>query len=264
MSPTTPGIEDASAKLADGPAPAPASAPTSGPAEHGRRVAGMFGRIAGWYDFLNHALSLGMDLWWRYCLVRCVRRGPTGRVLDLAAGTLDVTRELLRQHPWATVLAMDFSLPMLVKGKPKLRGSRAGRALPALADGRCLPLADASVDAVTIAFGIRNILPRSDAYAEILRVLAPGGRLCILEFGSGRRAVWKGLYNFYLHRVLPALGKVFSGDAKAYTYLADTIAAFPEPGELAAELARAGFTRVSWRPMLSGIVAIHVATKPGR
>jgi len=255
----TPGIEDASAKLADGPAPAPSAVP----AEHGRRVAGMFGRIAGWYDFLNHALSLGMDLWWRYLLVRRVRRGPTGRVLDLAAGTLDVTREILRQHPWASVLAMDFSLPMLVKGKPKLKGAYATRALPALADGRCLPLPDQCVDAVTIAFGIRNILPRSDAYAEILRVLAPGGRLCILEFGSGKRRVWKGLYNVYLHRVLPMLGTIFSGDAKAYTYLAETIAAFPEPGELAAELAEAGFARVSWHPMLSGIVAIHLAEKAG-
>jgi demethylmenaquinone methyltransferase/2-methoxy-6-polyprenyl-1,4-benzoquinol methylase len=224
----------------------------------------MFGRIAGWYDFLNHALSLGMDLWWRYLLVRCVRRGPTGRVLDLAAGTLDVTCEILRQHPWASVLALDFSRPMLAKGRPKLaRRGRAARALPVLADGRRLPLPDSCVDAVTIAFGIRNILPRSEAYAEILRVLAPGGRLCILEFGSGKRKVWKGMYNFYLHRVLPLLGRVFSGDAKAYTYLADTIAAFPEPGELAAELARAGFARVSWRPMLSGIVAIHLAEKAG-
>jgi len=222
----------------------------------------MFGRIAGWYDFLNHALSLGMDLWWRYNLVRCVRRGPTGRVLDLAAGTLDVTREILRQHPWARVWALDFSLPMLRKGQPKLaRAGRAARVLPALADGRCLPLAGASVDCVTIAFGIRNILPREAAYAEILRVLVPGGRLCILEFGSGKRRVWRGLYNFYLHRLLPLFGRIFSGDERAYTYLADTIAAFPEPGELAAELAAAGFARVSWRPMLSGIVAIHLAEK---
>ncbi|MEW5774799.1 MAG: ubiquinone/menaquinone biosynthesis methyltransferase [Thermodesulfobacteriota bacterium] len=243
------------------PTPGTDPRPAPDPAGHGRRVAGMFGRIAGWYDFLNHALSLGMDLWWRYRLVRHVRRGPTGRVLDLAAGTLDVTVEILRQHPWARVLAMDFSLPMLRKGRPKLKGGRADRALPALADGRCLPLPDACVDSVTIAFGIRNILPRAEAYAEIHRVLAPGGRLCILEFGSGQRRVWKGLYNFYLHQVLPTLGRVFSGDAKAYAYLADTIAAFPEPGELAAELARAGFARVSWHPMLSGIVAVHLAEK---
>lgn len=243
---------------------APAPEPGPAPAEHGRQVAGMFGRIAGWYDFLNHALSLGLDFWWRYCLVRCVRRGPTGRVLDLAAGTLDVTVEILRQHPWARVLALDFARPMLERGRPKLKArSRAGRVLPALADGRRLPLPDACVDCVTIAFGIRNIAPRAEAYAEILRVLAPGGRLCILEFGSGRRAVWKGLYNLYLHRLLPLVGRVFSGDAQAYSYLAQTIAAFPEPRELAAELARAGFAKVAWRPIHSGIVAVHLAEKAG-
>jgi len=114
---------------------------------------------------------------------------------------------------------------------------------------------------VTIAFGIRNILPRAAAFAEIFRVLKPGGRLCVLEFGSGRTRIWKGLYNLYLNRLLPLAGRLVSGDAGAYRYLAETIAAFPAAGELAEEMRAAGFNRVLWLPLLSGIVYIHVAEK---
>lgn len=233
------------------------------PAEsHGRKVAAMFGRIAGWYDFLNHLLSLGQDVWWRHQLVRAVNPPRDGRVLDLAAGTLDVSRELLRQYPDLRVAALDFALPMLAVGKRrKLSGDRAERIFPVQADGRALPLPDASMDAATIAFGIRNILPREAAYAEILRVLRPGGRFCILEFGTGSRKVWKGLYNFYLDKLLPGIGRLVSRDPSAYRYLAETIRNFPDERALARELLAAGFGRVFHRPMLSGIVYLHVAEK---
>ena len=233
------------------------------PAEsHGQKVAAMFGRIAGWYDFLNHLLSLGQDVWWRYRLVRAVNPPPDGRVLDLAAGTLDVSRELLRQYPGLRVAALDFALPMLAVGKRrKLSGGRAERIFPVQADGRALPLPDACMDAATIAFGIRNILPRPAAYAEILRVLKPGGRFCILEFGTGSRKVWKGLYNFYLDKLLPGIGKLISRDPSAYRYLAETIRNFPDERALARELLDAGFGKVFHVPMLSGIVYLHVAEK---
>ena len=234
------------------------------PSEHGSRVAGMFGRIARWYDLLNHVLSFGQDFYWRYRLVRLVRPPKDGTVLDLAAGTLDVSMELLRRHPDLNVVAVDFTLPMLVEGKRrKLAGDRAERIFPVQADGRALPLRNESVDAATIAFGIRNILPRSEAYAEILRVMRPGGRFCILEFGSGRRRVWRGMYNFYLDRLLPMVGRLVSGDAGAYRYLAETIKAFPDEDSLAAELLEAGFSRVLHVPLLSGIVFLHVAEKAG-
>ena len=232
------------------------------PSEHGNRVAGMFGRIARWYDLLNHVLSFGQDYYWRYRLVRMVRPPEGGVVLDLAAGTLDVSVELLRQHPDLRVVAADFTLPMLAEGKRrKLGGRRAERIFPVQADGRVLPLKDGSVDAATIAFGIRNILPRSAAYAEILRVLRPGGRFCILEFGTGSRRVWRGMYNFYLDRLLPLIGRLVSGDDGAYRYLAETIKAFPDEDSLAAELHEAGFSRVLHVPLLSGIVFLHVAEK---
>lgn len=230
------------------------------PSEHGRRVSGLFDNIATWYDFLNHFLSLGQDIYWRNRLVRTVRPGPTGVVLDLAAGTLDVSREILRQHPGLKVLSLDFSLPMLVRGQKKVAGVPA--ICPVQADGRLLPLPDGCVDAVTIAFGIRNILPRTDAYREILRVLAPGGRLCILEFGTGQARIWQGLYNFYLGTVLPRVGRFFSRNPEAYQYLADTILAFPNASVLAGELRDAGFDQVGCQALSSGIVYIHVARKP--
>ena len=229
--------------------------------EHGRKVAGLFDRIARWYDFLNHFLSVGQDIYWRYRLVHGVRMGGTGRVLDLAAGTLDVSLEILRQHPEARVLAMDFSRAMLVQGKTKIPEQFSDQLHLAQADGRALPLPDGCVDCVTIAFGIRNILPRQEAYAEILRVLAPGGRLCILEFGTGKTRIWRGLYNFYLGKILPLVGKIVSRDATAYQYLADTIIGFPTARELAEELYDAGFSRVQYAPMCSGIVYLHTAEK---
>lgn len=228
----------------------------------------MFGRIARWYDFLNHALSLGQDIYWRYRLVRLVRPAPgtapgrPWRVLDLAAGTLDVTLEILRRHPEARVTAADFSFPMLARGQAKIPAERRARVASVLADGRELPLRDGLFDAVTIAFGIRNIIPRQAAYAEIRRVLKPGGRFLILEFGSGRQRIWRGLYNFYLERLLPCLGRLASGDSEAYGYLARTIAEFPTAEELAEELRQAGFERTFHQPLLSGIVNIHVAEKP--
>ena len=230
------------------------------PNEHGKRVSSLFDNIATWYDFLNHFLSLGQDIYWRYRLVRSLRTGSMGAVLDLAAGTLDVSREILRRHPALKVLSMDFSRAMLYSGKKKIANQPL--IFPVQADGRALPLPDGCVDAVTIAFGIRNILPRTEAYSEILRVLAPGGRLCILEFGTGQARIWQGAYNFYLGKVLPRIGRFFSKNPEAYQYLADTILAFPHASALAKELRSAGFDKVGYQALSSGIVYIHVAQKP--
>lgn len=222
-------------------------------------VAGMFGRIAGWYDFLNRLLSLGIDQHWRRELARTA--GPSADLaLDLAAGTLDVALALRREAPDTLVAALDFCPPMLVHGRRKLKGENSRRILPVAADARRLPLRTDSASCITMAFGIRNITPRRMAFAEMLRVLRPGSRACILEFGSGRERIWGGLYNAYLNHVLPLIGRAFSRD-DAYAYLAESIRAFPTAEELTDEMYTAGFTRVWYKRLTSGIVCLHVGEK---
>lgn len=230
--------------------------------EHDRSVAGMFGRIARYYDPLNRILSLGIDRSWRRVLAKAVQPGPRGVILDLAAGTLDVSMAVARRFHGDMVLAMDFCPPMLELGLPKLKGDASERVAPVAADAKALPLADNSVDCVTMAFGIRNIIPREAAFREMLRVLAPGGRACILEFGSGRERIWLGLYNFYLAHMLPLIGRIISSDDNAYAYLARTIGTFPAADELALEMTEAGFECVGWQKLTSGIACLHVGQKP--
>lgn len=236
----------------------------------------MFGKIVRWYDPLNHILSGGLDRRWRKCLADVVlpsdpftsssqhmpyNRNRPPRILDLAAGTLDVALALRHRHPGIQVPALDFCFPMLTYGRNKLKKEDKTAIWPVVADARALPLPDASVDGVTMAFGIRNILPRSSAFTEMYRVLVPGGRACILEFGSGRKRIWLGVYNFYLTRVLPLIGRL-SGNAEAYCYLADTILDFPDADTLAEEMRQAGFGRIYHIQLCSGIVRLHVAEKP--
>lgn len=234
---------------------------------HGQTVASMFGRIVPWYDTLNMLLSGGMDRIWRRRLAGEARPSAgwtVGRALDLAAGTLDVALAIRRRYPHVTVPAMDFCMPMLARGRRKLHGAHARSILPVAADAKLLPLPDACVDVVTMAFGIRNILPRHEAFAEMLRVLAPGGRACILEFGSGKNRIWGGLYNLYLERLLPALGRIISGDRErggAYAYLAESIRRFPTAMELEEEMRAAGFARTWHIPLTSGVVCLHVGEK---
>jgi demethylmenaquinone methyltransferase/2-methoxy-6-polyprenyl-1,4-benzoquinol methylase len=221
----------------------------------------MFASIAPWYDCLNHTLSLGLDFYWRKRLIQALDPDWGESILDLAAGTLDVSRGLLRKEPGCKVWAADISLPMLLFGKTKLRGISSG--LQCLcADARQIPLPGGSVNKVGIAFGIRNIQPREQAYSQLLQVLQPGGRLAILEFGSARAKIWNGIYNLYLQRVLPFVGRLISRDSQAYTYLAQSILEFPSAPELVRELGQAGFCEISYQSLTSGIVNIHLAHKP--
>ena len=227
-------------------------------------VASLFNGIASWYDFLNHFLSMGQDIYWRKRQARGLRVPPGGTVLDLAAGTMDVTLAILSRYPDTRVIAMDVSSSMLHRGQKKIPFEHKADVLTVLGDGRKIPLPTASVDCVTISFGIRNIVPRPEAHAEIMRVLKPGGKLCILEFGTGKEKIWGGLYNLYLDKILPLAGRLISKDAGAYRYLADTIKHFPSAKELATELHAAGFGRIMYQPLCSGIVYLHTAEKPSQ
>ncbi|GHU91767.1 ubiquinone/menaquinone biosynthesis C-methyltransferase UbiE [Deltaproteobacteria bacterium] len=224
-------------------------------------MAGMFGRIARFYDLLNHILSLGIDRNWRTTLAVTALENGGSVTLDLAAGTLDVALALHRLHPEILVPALDFCPAMLGGGRRKLRRDNAVRILPVAADAKKLPLRADSADCITMAFGIRNILPREAAFAEMLRVLKPGGRACILEFGSGRERIWGGLYNFYLNRILPCAGRLISKDKAAYAYLTETIRAFPTARKFEEELLNAGFARAWYKKLTSGIVCLHVGEK---
>jgi demethylmenaquinone methyltransferase/2-methoxy-6-polyprenyl-1,4-benzoquinol methylase len=257
----------------DIPAAAPSAPEASGndtrePGEDAANVRRIFTRIAGVYDFLNLVFSFGLDALWRSHLAAAVTPFPlcgTGRILDLAAGTMKVSLALARRYPRSTILALDFCRPMLLRGLSKIQrhsGPAFTQIYPLVGDGRRLPLPDASVDAVTVAFGLRNIRPREAAYAEVLRTLVPGGKLCILEFSSGKERILFGLYNLYLAHVLPCIGSLVSRDRKAYRYLADTVAAYPAASALAEELRLAGFAKVHFRFFTAGIVCLHIGEKP--
>jgi demethylmenaquinone methyltransferase/2-methoxy-6-polyprenyl-1,4-benzoquinol methylase len=227
----------------------------------GGGVRAMFGRIARRYDLLNHILSFGLDFYWWRRMAEEVGAREGAMVLDVAAGTGDSALAIARRG--ATVVASDFTLRMLALGPGKFRRSGAAdRVLGSVgADAQRLPFCTSSFDAVAISYGIRNIERRMDAYREMLRVLKPGGKLVVLEFSRPVRA-WLGrLYGAYSRLLLPALGRLLSGDAEAYRYLPETIKNFPSQEGLARELKGAGFDGVGWKNLSSGIVALHTGTK---
>lgn len=221
----------------------------------------MFAHIAGVYDLLNHTLSFGVDRSWRRKLAELAPE--SGPILDLAAGTLDVALALHKARPGVQIIAADFCAPMLQKGLSKLSTHILKAAIsPCAANALALPLPDSSVSGITIAFGIRNIKPRRQAFREMLRTLKPGGRACILEFGSASERIWGGLYNFYLAALLPVIGRLIAKDKEAYAYLARTIKEFPPAPALAGEIEEAGFANVGFRKLTGGIVSIHWGEKP--
>ncbi len=221
----------------------------------------MFARIAPRYDLANHLLSGGADRWWRRRLVAAVRRARPGAVLDLATGSGDVALALGRAlPPTAEIIGMDFCAPMLAAAEAKRRRAGGGANIRFCeGDGLALPLPDAAVDAVTIAFGLRNMADRPRALREMRRVLRPPrGRLFVLEFSQPRR--WfRPCYYAYLGHVLPRLARLITGDRSAYEYLDESIRQFPDPAQLGGELRAAGFPVVEVTTLTLGIVALHTA-----
>jgi demethylmenaquinone methyltransferase/2-methoxy-6-polyprenyl-1,4-benzoquinol methylase len=227
-----------------------------------RAVSDMFGRMAGWYDFQNHAFSLGLDLRWRSKLVRSAAPGSRGLMVDVAAGTLDVALGLCRRYPATRVIAVDICKPMLDYGlRRKMRPGEEKRVRALVGDARDLPVASESADAVTIAFGIRNIRPREKALQEMRRALAPAGRVCILEFAPVTFPVFRHFYSLYLRRLLPRLAGTLSGSTEAYRYFAESIEQFPPPPAFCGELSRQGFADVRHTAFALGIAHLFTAVK---
>lgn len=230
--------------------------------EHTRNVSEMFGRMTPWYDLQNRVFSLFLDCWWRRNLVRSVVPGPTNTVIDMAAGTLDVTLALIRRYPELRVYATDICEPMLRYGEEhKMRAGERSRVTTMVADARHMPLPDGCADAVTIAFGIRNVRPRMEALREMHRLLVPGGRACILEFAPVSTPVFGPCYHWYLRHIMPKLAGLVSHSTSAYDYFADTIENFPKPAAFSDELREAGFAFVQHIPFTLGVANLHIAVR---
>lgn len=231
-----------------------------------------FDAIAPKYDLTNRVLSLGIDLHWRRAAVRQLAGlHENAVVLDLACGTCDLAIETLRQRRAARVVGADLSRVMLGLAQKKIAQRLAGHG--AAADGagsislvnapaEALPFRDRAFDAVTIAFGIRNVPDFRAGLREMLRVLRPGGRACILEFSTPPSKLWWKMYNFYFFNVLPRIGGLITGRPAAYRYLTDSVARFPDAFEFMAAMRAAGFARVSCLSMNGGIVCVHTGVKP--
>jgi demethylmenaquinone methyltransferase/2-methoxy-6-polyprenyl-1,4-benzoquinol methylase len=225
----------------------------------------MFDAIAPTYDRANHLLSVGIDRsWWSRTgrLFRPILRHPETVVLDLCCGTGDMTMALLKHRPTtpnaAPILAVDFSHQMLSLGKQKFAGHNI---VPIEADALHLPLADASVDLVTSAFGFRNLANYQEGLTELFRVLRPGGQLGILECNQPE-GLFGAIYNLYFKTLLPRLGGLITGNTSAYTYLNSSVARFPRPPRMLQLIAEAGFADGTWTSYTFGAVGLYHATKP--
>jgi len=218
------------------------------------KVRGIFNAIAARYDLANHALSGGLDFLWRAKATRIVREWNPGTILDLATGSGDLAIAMQKALPQARIVGADFCLPML------RIAARKGVRIPVAADGMRLPFADKAFEAVTIAFGLRNMESWDGALREMARVLCPGGRLLILDF-SMPRAPLAGIYRFYLHRILPLAAAALTGNRPGYEYLGNSIETFPSGPEMCALIQRNGFHDAQSQRLAAGIVGIYTAVR---
>ena len=227
-----------------------------------RWVRGMFGRIAPRYDLLNHLLSMNIDRYWRAhtaALVAHILNRPEARALDLCCGTGDLMLALAARGP-AQVFGSDFCHPMLVAANSKAR-ERGRRCEIFEADALTLPVANGSLDLITIAFGFRNLTNYGNGLRELARVLKPGGTLAILEFSQPPNPALARMYDFYSKSILPTLGGWISGSRDAYTYLPESVRKFPSAEGLADQMRECGFDEVRFERLTAGIVALHLGVR---
>ncbi len=224
----------------------------------------MFNGIAPRYDFLNRLLSLRQDVIWRKKIVAMLKFPISGRVLDVACGTGDVALEIYRQKgPLVQVAGLDFSQGMLRIAHEKIQKAQCPSIFLLNGDALSLPFGKSTFDAVTIAFGIRNIQNKIDALKAFHDCLVPGGRVLVLELATPRKSRVRDAYMAYFLRVLPAVGRLFSKHHFAYSYLPESVSRFPESDEFMKIMIHAGFTKVSFQRLTLGIANLFVGTKPG-
>jgi len=222
------------------------------------QVEAMFDSIAPAYDFMNRAMTFGLDRLWLRALVKAVKRSGAREIVDMATGTGDVALALARRIPGTTLTGLDLSEGMLAKAREKARGeSVVFRQADCLTTG----LPDNSVDAVTIAYGVRNYADIAAGYREMARILRPGGSVFVLELSTPVSPITKPLYKLYTRAVIPAVGRIISGDSRAYSYLPESIAAAPQRADMTAIMADAGLDDASFRSLSFGVCTLYTAKK---
>lgn len=227
------------------------------------QVREMFDSIAPAYDFMNRAMTFGIDRLWRRKAVGLLRREPHGEILDIATGTGDLAILMAKRLSPCRVTGVDLSEGMVEIGRRKVaeQGLDASVSL-GIGDCLALPFADGSFDCVTCAYGVRNFQDLSAGYREMLRVLRPGGRIVILELSTPSSALVRPFYKLYTRGVIPAAGRLVSKDVRAYSYLPESIAAVPQRGQMCALMAEAGFTETRYIAMTFGTCCIYTAVRP--
>ena len=221
----------------------------------------MFNNIAGKYDFLNHFLSAGIDIIWRKKAVSLLKPEQPKMVLDIATGTADFAIETLSINP-EKIIGVDISEGMLAVGREKLlKKGLANKIELHYGDSENLPFEDNTFDAITVAFGVRNFENLKKGLSEMNRVLKPGGTAVVLEFSKPRSFPMKQLYQFYFKNILPVVGKIVSKDNAAYTYLPESVQAFPDGQDFLSIFEEVGFKNTKWHSLTFGISSIYTGKK---
>jgi demethylmenaquinone methyltransferase/2-methoxy-6-polyprenyl-1,4-benzoquinol methylase len=226
------------------------------------QVADMFNNISKTYDFLNHFLSLGIDIIWRKKAINELKKDQPKLILDVATGTGDFAFEALSILKPEKIIGVDISQGMLdIADQKIIKRGQQNKYEVKLGDSEKLPFSADEFDAVTVAYGVRNFENLEAGLADMFRVLKPGGKAVILEFSKPRKFPIKQLYNFYFNSVTPTIGKIFSKDARAYSYLPESVAAFPDGKNFTALMDKVGYKNTKQRPLAFGICSIYTGVK---
>lgn len=229
----------------------------------GEQVRDMFDSIAPAYDFMNRAMTLGIDRRWRRKAVGMIAADKPRKILDVATGTGDLAIQMARQIEKAAINGIDLSDGMLEVGRRKAAEAGLDRRITfEQADCLSLPMADNTFDAVSVAYGVRNFEHLLQGYQEMLRVLKPGGMLCVIELSTPASPLVRPFYNIYTRYVIPLAGRVASHDVRAYSYLPESIAAVPQREAMTALMRRAGFTDTTFHSLTFGVCTIYTGRKP--
>ena len=234
---------------------------TSG--EKKQEVAEMFNNIAPTYDFLNHFFSLGIDVRWRKKAIKILKEEKPQLVLDVATGTADFALEAARMNLGAKkIIGIDISEGMLDMGRKKISDKNLSEVIELrVGDSENLPFEQNTFDAFTVAFGVRNFQNLEKGMTDMLRVLKPGALGIVLEFSKPKKFPMKQLFGFYFKRMMPFIGKIVSKDARAYTYLPESVQAFPDGEDFLAVMTKVGYKEVKQIPLTGGIASIYLGRK---